>query len=456
MRKEKLVYACGECGHSAAKWLGQCPRCHSWNSFTEGRLNPKENKKRLIAGLDGPRPRSIKESGMAPEFRIQTGIEEFDRVMGAGVTKGSLNLLGGDPGIGKSTLLLQAGASLLKNNPEQRLLYVSAEESESQMSQRACRLGIDLDNFFLFHETNWPNIVDAARALGATILVIDSIQTIVGGEGFSAPGAVGQIKDIAYETMNFAKKEGVTVFIIGHVTKEGSIAGPKILEHMVDTVLSFEGENETSFRFLRSGKNRFGPSHETGVFQMEDSGLKEVRNPSSCFAGDNLEDTFGRSITCVMEGNRPLFVEVQALVVENKFGSGRRAAHGIDSNRLALLVAIIDKYFEVPLSLNDIYINVVGGMKLNSRESDLAVLASLLSSYYGRPVPSSTILLGEVGLGGEARAPKLLESRLKEMTRLGYSRVVTSSEGVKALENDNACEFVGISKASELKNLFFH
>jgi DNA repair protein RadA/Sms len=336
-----------------------------------------------------------------------------------------------------------------------KVLYVSGEESSSQVASRSKRLGVSSTNFYILNETSWQNIVESLNKLRPEILVIDSIQTTVSSEIASASGTLSQIREVTYELMNYCKSQGVTCFIIGHVTKEGAIAGPKILEHMVDTVIYFEGDQFDQYRLLRVIKNRFGNTNEVGLFEMKEQGLKEVKNPSQYFLENTLEDAFGRSLTCILEGSRPLFVEIQALVVENKFGNGRRTTQGLDTNRLSLLVAVIDKYFEIPLSYNDIYLNVVGGMKLQGRESDLSVLASLLSSYYGKKIEDDTVFIGEVGLTGEIRTVPRIEQRLKEIQQLNYSRVITSHRSAREFSSQFSIKIQGIKKASELQDLLF-
>lgn len=455
MAKIRTVFTCQECGHQTPKWLGKCPECNQWNSFSEEE-SQKTSKvvQRTINGKES-RPKTINQIEHENVLRFQTRIGEFDRVMGGGVTIGSLTLIGGEPGIGKSTLLMEVCGKLLTQYSSERILYVSGEESESQVAQRSKRLGVNNDNFFIFNETNWQKILDQVKDLKPKFLVLDSIQTTHSNQIDSAAGTLSQIREVTYELMNYAKAYNLTCFIIGHVTKEGQIAGPKILEHMVDTVIYFEGDQLGQYRMLRVMKNRFGNTNEIGIFEMQEKGLVEIKNPSQYFLEQSIPGSFGRSLTCVMEGSRSLFVEIQALVVENKFAVGRRTTQGLDSNRVALLVAVIDKYFGIPLSYNDIYVNVVGGMKLSSRENDLSVIASLLSSYYQMPISNDTIFLAEVGLTGEVRSVPMMEMRLKEISQMNYKKVITSKRAADDLRDKYNLVLVGITKASELKELLF-
>lgn len=456
MAKIKTVFTCQECGYQTSKWLGKCPDCNQWNSFSEEeQIKPSKAAPKSIAGRES-RPKTINEIEHEKVNRYQTKIGEFDRVMGGGVTIGSLTLIGGEPGIGKSTLLMEVCGKLLNEYKDERILYVSGEESESQVAQRSKRLGVHNDGFYIFNETNWQKILEQVKELKPKFLVLDSIQTTHSNQIESAAGTLTQIREVTYELMSFAKAYDLTCFIIGHVTKEGQIAGPKILEHMVDTVIYFEGDQLGQYRMLRVMKNRFGNTNEVGIFEMQEKGLLEIKNPSQYFLEQSLPGSYGRSLTCILEGSRSLFVEIQALVVENKFAVGRRTTQGLDSNRVALLVAVIDKYLGIPLSYNDIYVNVVGGMKLSTRENDLSVIASLLSSYFQTPIANDTIFLGEVGLTGEVRSVPMMEMRLKEIAQMNYRRVITSKRAAEDLKGKYKLDLVGITKASELKNLLFN
>ncbi len=455
MAKIKTVFTCQECGYQTAKWMGKCPECQNWNSFSEEEtIKPSKAAPKSISGRES-RPKTISEVEDQQFHRYYTKMTEFDRVMGGGVTLGSLTLIGGEPGIGKSTLLMEVCGKLLNEYGKERILYVSGEESESQIAQRSKRLGVNNDGFYIFNETNWQKVLEQVKELKPKFLVLDSIQTTHSNQVESAAGTLTQIREVTYELMNYAKAYDLTCFIIGHVTKEGQIAGPKILEHMVDTVIYFEGDQLGQYRMLRVMKNRFGNTNEVGIFEMQETGLVEIKNPSQYFLEQSLPGAYGRSLTCILEGSRSLFVEIQALVVENKFAVGRRTTQGLDSNRVALLVAVIDKYLGIPLSYNDIYVNVVGGIKLNSRENDLSVIASLLSSYYQIPIPSDTLFLGEVGLTGEVRSVPMMEMRLKEIAQMNYKRVITSKRAADDLRDKYKVQLLGISKASELKDLLF-
>jgi DNA repair protein RadA/Sms len=455
--KIKSVFTCTSCSYQSPKWLGRCPECNTWNTFEEGEVVSKAASKTVVraGGAVASTPKTISKIETKQYARLTTGWTEFDRVMGGGITRGSLTLIGGEPGIGKSTLLMEVCGELLGNKQADRILYVSGEESEAQVAGRSKRLGITSEEFYIYHETRWESVVEAIREIKPTFLVLDSIQTTVSTQLESPAGTLTQIREVTFELMNQAKSLGLTCFIIGHVTKEGNIAGPKVLEHMVDTVIYFEGDQYGQNRLLRSMKNRYGNTNEIGIFEMREDGLKEVANPSQYFLDQTLPDSYGRSLSCVLEGTRALFVEIQALVVENKFAQGRRVTQGLDSNRVALLVAVIDKYVGIPLSYNDIYVNVVGGIKLQGRETDLSIVASLLSSFYGKVVPQDTLFLGEVGLTGEVRSVPMMESRLREAAQLNYNRVVTSSRAADEYRGKFKIELVGLKRASDLKGLLF-
>ena len=455
MAKIKTVFTCQECGFQTPKWLGKCPDCQQWNSFSEEEtIKPSKAAPKSILGRES-RPKTINEVEHETVERYLTKIGEFDRVMGGGVTIGSLTLIGGEPGIGKSTLLMEVCGKLIDNYTDEKILYVSGEESESQVASRSKRLGVHNNNFYIYNETSWQKILEQVKNLKPKFLVLDSIQTTHSNQVESAAGTLTQIREVTYELMNYAKAYNLTCFIIGHVTKEGQIAGPKILEHMVDTVIYFEGDQLGQYRMLRVMKNRFGNTNEVAIFEMQEKGLVEIKNPSQYFLEQSLPGSYGRSLTCILEGCRSLFVEIQALVVENKFAVGRRTTQGLDSNRVALLVAVIDKYLGIPLSYNDIYVNVVGGMKLSTRENDLSVIASLLSSYYATPIANDTLFLGEVGLTGEVRSVPMMEMRLKEVAQMNYKKVITSKRAADDLKGKYKLELVGITKASELKDLLF-
>lgn len=458
-KKQQLVYVCQKCGYQSSKWLGKCHECGEWNSFIEELQSHSTTSatanaiEKINAEYSYDTPKKLSEIGASNTDRISTGIFEFDRVMGGGLIKGSLVLIGGEPGIGKSTLLTLVLGSLAKKDRQATLLYVSGEESINQIADRLRRIKVNEDNLLIYNETNWQKIVEEIKKNKPKFLVIDSIQTTTSKEIQSAPGTVSQIREVTYELMNIAKAKGITCFVVGHITKDGAIAGPKILEHMVDTVIYFEGDQFGHYRMLRSIKNRFGSTNEVGIFEMQSVGLVEVSNPSQYFLDDKLEGSYGRSLTCVLEGSRSLFVEIQALVVENRFGNGRRTTQGLDSNRLAMLVAIIEKYFGIPLGYNDIYVNVVGGMKLFTRESDLSIIASLLSSYRSRPIDDSIVFLGEVGLTGEVRSVPQIDVRLKEIAQLNYKKVITSKKSAEKYKGKFKIDIIGIQRAGELDKI---
>ncbi len=456
MAKTKTIYECQHCGHQSAKWVGKCVECEMWNSYEEVSVLASKGgnsvQQSRVKALENNKPKKIEEIRLDKVERLKTGIAEFDRVMGGGITLGSLNLIGGEPGIGKSTLLMEVCGKITREKPEWKILYVSGEESESQIAQRSQRLGVRGDNFYILHQTCWEKIAEQINKLSPDFLVVDSIQTTASESIPSAAGTVTQIREVTYELMNCAKSQGITSFIIGHVTKDGNISGPKVLEHMVDGVVYFEGDQYNYYRLLRVLKNRFGNTHEVGIFEMQEDGLREVHNPSQYFIEKSFDGAFGRSLSCVLEGTRPLFVEIQALVVENKFGNGRRTTHGIDQNRLAMLVAVIEKYYELPLFYQDIYVNVVGGLKLTQRDSDLSVIASLLSSYYKKPLNEKTLFLGEVGLTGEIRKIPMANIILKEVDLLQYERVVTSKRMDPKILAELNLEVIGVEKISDLRD----
>ena len=455
MAKKISTFVCQSCSYQTSKWMGKCPECGEWNSFTEETtLSGKDlNRAHKRSALSVEVPRLIKDIDVEKQPRIKTYINEFDRVVGGGVVPGSLILIGGEPGIGKSTLLTKVMGTLSQNYKNESVLYVSGEESVNQVADRAKRLGVHAESFYIYNETNWQKVLEQINKIKPRFLVIDSIQTTTSSEIDSAPGTVSQIREVTYELMNHVKANGITCFVIGHITKEGSIAGPKILEHMVDTVIYFEGDQFGQYRILRAMKNRFGNTNEVGIFEMKEHGLQEVTNPSQFFLDDQLDGAYGRTLTCIVEGSRSLFVEIQALVVENKFGNGRRTTQGLDNNRLAMMVAVVEKYFGLPLGFNDIYLNVVGGIKLQSRESDLSIIASLLSSYRMKPIDCSTVFVGEVGLTGEVRSVPMMEMRVKEMAQLNYKRVITSEKTAKELKGKFNIEIIGIRQAKELEKI---
>ncbi|HRX59510.1 MAG TPA: DNA repair protein RadA [Eubacteriales bacterium] len=413
MAKDRVSYICGECGYETAKWMGKCPQCGSWNTLTES-AQVKVRSTSPGAAV------SQKLSGVVPlpQKRASAGMEELDRVLGGGLLRGMVVLLGGDPGIGKSTLLLQAADTLAT---EGSVLYVSGEESAAQIKLRADRLGMKNDIDVLC-ETDLEHIIDEAGATRCNVLIIDSIQTMFCEESTGTPGSVSQVRAATARLTRLAKDTGVVVLIVGHVTKDGNIAGPRVLEHIVDTVLYFEGDRHEGLRLLRAVKNRFGSTNEVGVFEMCDDGMREVSDPSRLFLSG--ESVPGCAVTCAMEGSRPILAEVQSLLTENAFGNPRRTSAGVDAYRLSLLLAVLEKKAHLRLSDKDVYLNVVGGLRLDERSTDLAVALCIASALMDLPLPPHTAALGEVGLTGEVRSVSRMEPRLNECVRLGYDTVI--------------------------------
>ena len=392
-KKERSVYCCAECGAESANWAGKCPSCGAWNSLVEVKLDRSAAVKASRSRFERSRPKKISELDMTEEIRISTGITELDRVLGGGAVTGSLVLVGGAPGIGKSTLLLQMCANLA----EKKILYVTGEESERQLKLRAVRLGLEGQNILVLAETDLDAIMDCINTQEPEVVIIDSIQTISGDDVASAPGSVSQVRECTMRIMRLTKEKGLTVFVVGHITKEGSIAGPKVLEHMVDCVLYFEGERNTSFRILRAAKNRFGSTNEIGVFEMDESGLRCVDNPSEMLLSGRPENSPGTCVACVIEGSRPLLAEVQALVTPSNYNAARRS-NGVDYNRAAMLLAVIEKRGGLPVTTCDAYINVIGGLTLDEPAADLATALAIASSYIDRPLGADLAAIGEIGL----------------------------------------------------------
>ena len=418
--KTKTVFYCTECGNETPKWAGRCPACGAWNSIVEQTDKPVKSG-RKPASARAVKPVPIMDIGTADEIRFSTGMGELDRVLGGGAVKGSLVLVGGAPGIGKSTLMLQICKELGEFS---KVLYVSGEESAHQLKLRAQRLDVESENLYVLSETCLGNILECVQSEQPDVLIVDSIQTLYNDALDAAAGSVSQVKDCTLSLMQVAKGQEITVFVIGHVNKEGSIAGPKVLEHMVDCVLYFEGDQHTSYRILRAAKNRFGATNEIGVFEMRDEGLAEVENPSEMLLSGRPEDAPGTCVTCVMEGVRPVLAELQALVVSSAGGNPRRTSNGFDYNRAAMLLAVLEKRGGLKVSACDAYLNIVGGLSLDEPAADLAAVIALASSYLDRPVPSDLVAIGEVGLTGELRSVNQLDQRVSEIQRLGFRRCV--------------------------------
>lgn len=423
MAKTKVQYLCSECGHTSAKWLGNCPGCGSWHTFQEFKVEKKTNgeasHKGKVEGLNQSEPpRSLDNIEYKEELRFPSEIPELDRVLGGGFMPGSFVLIGGDPGIGKSTLTLQIG----KARPDLKILYCAGEESASQIKQRAERLGVKSDNLYVYTETDISNVLTEARKLNPDLLIVDSIQTVYRTELSSMAGSIQQVKECAALLQQLAKKQNITTIIIGHVTKEGDIAGPRLLEHMVDTVLHFEGDNNYTYRILRSLKNRFGPAQEVGVFEMREAGLIDILNPSQLFLSDYNSKVSGNAVICTIEGSRPLLIEVQALVTPSNYGTPQRTASGFDYRRLSLLLAVLEKRGGYHFSTQDVYLNVAGGLRINDPAADLGVVCALVSSLMDKPLGADTVFLGEVGLGAEIRSVSKLDQRLGEVEKLGFEQ----------------------------------
>ncbi|OUN82897.1 MULTISPECIES: DNA repair protein RadA [unclassified Flavonifractor] len=448
--KAKTMFYCTECGNELPKWAGQCPACKAWNTIVEQPAETKRKSSAAVATVGERRgsikPRLMDEVETTRELRFQTGMNELDRVLGGGAVQGSLVLVGGAPGIGKSTLMLQICQNLCKFA---KVLYVSGEESERQIKLRAERLGVRGQELYLLAETNLDDVVEAVTALQPDVLIVDSIQTMYNGELSAAPGSIGQVKDCTMALMNLAKGRGVTVFVIGHVNKEGSIAGPKVLEHMVDCVLYFEGEQQNSYRILRAAKNRFGATNEIGVFEMGDAGLTEVPNPSEMLLAGRPQDTPGTCVTCVMEGVRPVLAEVQALLAPTSFNVPRRTCNGFDFNRANLLLAVLEKRGGLMVSSCDAYINVIGGLNLDEPAADLAMVVALASSFRDRPVPGDLAAIGEVGLTGELRSVNALGQRLSEVHRLGFTKCLVPQRTGAKLEVPDGLQLIKVRNIRE-------
>lgn len=452
--KDRTVFACQSCGHQSSKWLGRCPDCGAWNSHVEERARSTSNASRRTSSRKGASQSvPFEEIETQADRRDRTGIAEFDRVLGGGIVDGSLVLIGGDPGIGKSTLMAQVSASL--GNLYGKVLYVSGEESERQIKLRGERLNLNSTGLYLLAETTLERIVDEIERLGPRAVIIDSIQTVFTERIESAPGSVSQVREVAGQFLLLAKKSSVPIFLIGHVTKDGSIAGPKALEHIVDTVLYFEGERHHNHRVLRATKNRFGAANELGIFEMTGAGLKGVPNPSEMFLSERPIGASGSAVIAAMEGTRPMLVEMQALVNSSKFGTGRRTTVGVDAGRVALLVAMLEKRLGFHLSGDDVFVNLVGGLTLDEPAIDLGIVASVSSSFRNIPIEARTILFGEVGLAGEVRATSHAAMRVREAARMGFRRIVMPQTNLSGLEADESLEIIGVRSVIDAFDALF-
>lgn len=445
MAKQSTVFVCSNCGNESSKWFGKCPACNEWNTCYEEKLTTKSgsgksNSKRAVS------PVKLNEVKKQDIVRTSTGFAELDRVLGGGLVKGALTLVGGEPGIGKSTLILQICD---KVKGEGKVLYISGEESADQIKIRADRLGINNDDIVFLGETDIDVIQDAILQINPKLVIIDSIQTMYSDEITSGPGSVSQVREITSRIMKMCKQEAITTIIIGHVTKDGNIAGPRVLEHMVDTVLYLEGERYFSYRILRGVKNRFGSTNEIGMFEMKDIGMCEIDNPSSVLLSERNENTAGSIVVASMEGTRPILVELQALTTTSVFGMARRTANGIDYNRLTLLIAVLEKRAGLPLGNQDVYLNIVGGIRINEPALDLGIVLAASSSFRNIAVPNDTIAIGEVGLTGEVRSVNMIEKRLKEAEKLGFKKCIIPESNKKLLKDEYKLDIIGVKNILE-------
>ncbi len=445
MAKAKTnVFFCQECGYESAKWMGQCPGCRAWNSFVEEPVvKASSGKASMRVSGNAAKPVTLEEIETSETERISSGMAELDRVLGGGIVPGSLVLVGGDPGIGKSTILLQVCKNLAAAGVS--TLYVSGEESLKQIKMRAARIGTFTNDVRFMCETSLTEIENTITKEKPKVAVIDSIQTMCNEEISSAPGSVSQVRESTSVLMQLAKKQGVMIFIVGHVTKEGTVAGPRVLEHMVDTVLYFEGDRHAAYRILRGVKNRFGSTNEIGVFEMREDGLAEVANPSEYMLSGRPENASGSVVACSMEGTRPILVEIQSLVCRTSFGIPRRTAAGTDFNRVNLLLAVLEKRLNMPLSSCDAYINIAGGIRMNEPAIDLAMVLAIISSYQDKPIDEKTIVFGEVGLSGEVRAVSMARQRVMEAKKLGFRRVILPKVSADSMEAVDGIQLIGVA-----------
>ena len=454
MEKKKTHFVCQMCGYQSSKWMGKCPSCNEWNTMVEEEMvSPGKSKNAFSVGIggEGEVPQPIGEVVMSETSRIKTEIGEFDRVLGGGVVSGSAILIGGDPGIGKSTLLLQALNKIA--SADYKVLYISGEESVRQTKMRAERLSALSPQLFVLAENSLEKILKEVKTLKPKVIVIDSIQTVFTNELQSAPGSIGQVRESSARLVMLAKSKDISTFIIGHVTKEGAIAGPRVLEHMVDTVLYFEGNRGHPYRVLRAVKNRFGASNEIGVFEMKDSGLQEVFNPSEIFLTQRSIDVSGSVVVSCMEGSRPLLVEIQALVSPTNLGVPRRTSIGVDHHRVSLLAAVLERQLTTNLYNKDIFLNVAGGVKVDEPAVDLGIVVAIASSVLNKPVDTKTAFLGEVGLTGEVRGVSQVEVRLKEASKLGFESCVLPEANKSRIQGDVNMELYGVSSIKEVINM---
>ncbi|MGL5652840.1 MAG: DNA repair protein RadA [Paraclostridium sp.] len=453
MAKIKTKYVCQECGYENSKWLGKCPECSKWNTFVEEieEKTSRSNKEVFVIDKSSSRPLNINSIETIKEQRFSTCINELDRVLGGGVVKGSLVLVGGDPGIGKSTLLIQVSSNVA--NSGKKVLYISGEESASQIKMRAQRLGIKSDNLYIFAENNLSIIEAHLESVNPDLIILDSIQTVFSPEITSAPGTVSQIKEGTSRFMKISKKMGISTFVVGHVTKEGALAGPKVLEHMVDTVLYFEGERFNTYRLIRAVKNRFGSTNELGVFEMREVGLVELENPSKILIAEKPKDVAGSIIISTVEGTRPMLLELQALASPTSFGIPKRTATGVDYNRVSLLMAVLEKRVGMQIQNQDIYINVVGGIKINEPSIDLGIVMAIASSFRNIPIDGNVAITGEVGLTGEVRAVSFIEKRIAECKKLGFTKIVIPKSNYDAVKDVKGIDICPVDSVRQAINM---
>lgn len=452
MAKLKQVYVCQQCAYETGKWMGKCPNCNEWGSLVEEVVDSKKTVASKVTTTN--KPIKLKEIHIAEENRTSTGMDELDRVLGGGIVKGSLILVGGDPGIGKSTLLLQICEEIGETGKE--VLYISGEESVTQIKMRGERLKVTTSRLSLLSETNMAFIEEHIKSTKPDLVIIDSIQTIYTDEVSSAPGSVSQVREATHKLMSLGKGYGITIMLVGHVTKEGALAGPRVLEHMVDTVLYFEGERHASFRILRAVKNRFGSTNEIGVFEMCDIGLKEVTNPSEIMLAGRPLDVAGSVVSCSLEGTRPMLIEVQSLASFTSFGIPRRTATGVDYNRVVLLIAVLDKRAGMDLGNYDAYVNLAGGLKVNEPSLDLAITLAIASSFKNTVIDPSTVVFGEVGLTGEVRAVGMAEKRVLEAAKLGFKTCIMPKANLDKMPKVKGIKIIGVSNVQEALSAMGH
>ena len=451
MAKIRSKYVCQECGYETTKWLGKCPECMKWNTFVEELDQKTSTKDVFIIDKSSSKPIKINEIETKEEPRFSTCINELDRVLGGGIVKGSLILVGGDPGIGKSTLLIQVSGYVA--NSGKKVLYISGEESESQIKMRAHRLGIQSENLYIFAENNLTLIESQLSSLDPDLIIVDSIQTVYSPDISSAPGTVSQIKEGTSKFMKISKKMGISTFVVGHVTKEGSLAGPKLLEHMVDTVLYFEGERYNTYRLVRAVKNRFGSTNELGVFEMRDLGLVELENPSKILISEKPKDVAGSVIISTVEGTRPMLLEMQALVSPTSYGIPKRTATGVDYNRVGMILAVLEKRVGLQIQNQDVYMNVVGGIKINEPSIDLGIAISVASSFRNIPIDETIAVTGEVGLTGEIRAVSFIEKRIAECKKLGFKKIVVPRNNYDTVKDTKGIDIWPVDNLRQAINI---